>query len=261
MFEFHSDTTRYFNIQYEVTKAYILPFVLPHLDQNKPLKVLEIGCGEAGVLKAFLERGDRCTGIELGQNRIDVGKERLSDYIANGQLDFICENIYNIDPGTLPSRFDLIILKDVIEHIPDQGKFIPFLKDFLAPGGKVFFAFPPWQMPFGGHQQMCRNRILSKLPYFHLLPTPLYKQILKWGGESEIAVKELLEIKETGISIERFEQLVQKAQFSIIRKRFYLTNPIYEWKFGLKTREQYSMIWRSPGIRNFFSTAAYYLIG
>ena len=55
-------------------------------------------------------------------------------------------------------QFDLILLKDVIEHIPDQERVIPYLKEFLKPGGRVFFGFPPWYMPHGGHQQRRRVR-------------------------------------------------------------------------------------------------------
>jgi 2-polyprenyl-3-methyl-5-hydroxy-6-metoxy-1,4-benzoquinol methylase len=64
------------------------------------------------------------------------------------------------------------LLKDVIEHIHDQPKLIAWMKSYLAPNGTIFFGFPPWQMPFGGHQQLCRNKVLAKLPYYHLLPRP-----------------------------------------------------------------------------------------
>ncbi len=80
--------------------------------------------------------------------------------------------------------FDLIILKDVIEHIHDQDAILSRLRNFLKPGGHIFFGFPPWQMPFGGHQQVLAHRLLSRTPYFHLLPVPLYRGILKAFGET-----------------------------------------------------------------------------
>lgn len=233
---------------------------MPHLPQDRPLHVLEIGCGEAGVLKAFLEKGHLCTGIELEESRVKVAKEFLKDWIEEDKLEIICQNIYEINPDELKSRFDLIILKDVIEHIPEQERFIPFLKRFLKPGGKVFFGFPPWTMPFGGHQQLCRNRILSKLPWFHLLPASLYKRILQAGKEPGPVIDELMDIKSTGISTSRFERIVRENEFQIVRKRFYFTNPIYQYKFKLKVREQSEAIWRVPVLRDFLSTAAYYLI-
>ena len=71
-------------------------------------------------------------------------------------------------------------------------------------------------MPFGGHQQMAKSKLLSKLPWFHLLPKSIYKKILSWGGQDPITLNEFMEIKDTGISIERFERIVKQNQFQIL---------------------------------------------
>ena len=115
-------------------------------------------------------------------------------------------------------------------------------------------------MPFGGHQQVCNSKFLSLLPWFHLLPVFLYKAILKLFGEPEGTVKELLEIKETGISIERFEKIVNQTGYSIAHERQYLINPIYAWKFGIKPRLQFRWVNHLPFLRNFITTCSYYLI-
>lgn len=261
MFEFHKDKERYFNIQYQISKEYLIPFVAPFCDLNRVLKVLEIGCAEAGVLKAFLEKGHRCTGIELSASRIELAKSFLNEEYKKGRIDFINKNIYDIDiEKDLPHRFDLIIVKDVIEHIPDQQKFIQYLKDFLNPEGKVFFGFPPWQMPFGGHQQMCDNKLASILPWYHVLPKATYKQILNLFGEKKEKIDALMEIKETGISIERFQRIIKRTGFQVLTKKLYLVNPIYKYKFNVKSREQFGFINHSPYMRNFFTTTAFYLV-
>jgi 2-polyprenyl-3-methyl-5-hydroxy-6-metoxy-1,4-benzoquinol methylase len=143
--------------------------ILRELTEVGPgLSVLEIGCAEAGNLKPFLDRGCLCTGIDISCGRIELAEEYFAGHPKRDNLELICEDIYKAD---LKGRtFDLIIMRDVIEHIPNQEKFMGFAKKFLKPDGKFFLAFPPWQNPFGGHQQVCRNKILSKLPWFHLLP-------------------------------------------------------------------------------------------
>ena len=65
MYAFHQDKDRYFDIQYRVTKDFIIPFIREKFPDKQFGRVLEIGCAEAGVLKAFLEEGSFCTGIEL----------------------------------------------------------------------------------------------------------------------------------------------------------------------------------------------------
>jgi len=147
-----------------------------------------------------------------------------------------------------------------LEHIHDQNKFMGFVKKFLNPTGKIFFGFPPWYNPFGGHQQICESKILSKFPYFHLLPKFLYKGILKIFGESEAKIDALLEIRETGISIERFERILNNENYKIDKRTFYLINPNYEVKFNLKPKEQFKTISSLPFVRNFLTTAGYYLV-
>lgn len=261
MFDFHADKQRYFDIQYKVSKEFIVPFVKNHMDISGQLHVLEIGCAEAGVLKAFTELGHICTGIELSADRVEWAKKFMKEELDAGKINFIARDIYKIDAeNELPHKFDLIILKDVIEHIHNQELFMAELKKFLVPNGKVFFAFPPWYMPFGGHQQMCDSKLLSRLPYFHILPRFLYKLMLRLFGENKNKITGLLEIWDTAISIERFERITNTNKYRILKRKLYLTNPIYKYKFGAEPRMQFGFISALPFVRNFLTTCAYYII-
>lgn len=261
MYEFHKDKERYFNIQREVTETYIIPFLEDKMDLKQPINVLEIGCAEAGVLKAFTNLGHRATGIELLPQRVENAKRFMAKELEEKKVNFIVRNIYDIDTEKdLPFKYDLVILKDVIEHIHEQHKFLAIVRNFLNPGGQIFFAFPPWQMPFGGHQQVCKSKFLSKLPYFHLLPKFLYRGVLSLFGETEKSIESLVEIKETGISIERFEKLIKQSNFEVIKKQHFLFNPIYKYKFGINPRIQFSFLQKIPYLRNFFTMGVYYLV-
>jgi len=257
MFEFHTDKKRYFEIQLENAEEYVIPFIEKKFTVEPGTRVLEIGCGEGGVLAAFVKRGCIGVGVELHESRLELAKELLKDEINNEKISFIAKDIYDVSPGELGGKFDLVVMKDVIEHIFDQKKLLQRLHDLLLPQGVIFFGFPPWQMPFGGHQQIATNKFLSRLPYYHLLPRPVYKWILKSFGQP---TQELLEIKETGISIERFEKIVKETNYKVIHTVHYLINPIYKYKFGWKAKKQSSFIRSIPYLRNYFTTCVYYLI-
>lgn len=259
MFDFHADRKRYFDIQVANAERYVLPFIEEKFPIKSGMRVLEIGCGEGGVLKAFIGRGCTGIGVEFDLPRIENGEKWMADYLLEGKLQFIAKDIYDVPATELGGKFDIIVLKDVIEHIHDQQKLIRRLKEFLTPQGIVFFGFPPWQMPFGGHQQLCVRK-LSKMPYFHLLPMPLYRRILKVSGESNGTIEALAEIKDTGISIERFEHIVDETGYEVLNKTHYLFNPIYEWKFNVKARKQSKLISHIPYLRNFVTTCVYYSI-
>ena len=261
MYEFHGDKRRYFDMTYEVTKNHIVPYIEDGFPIKQGMNVLEIGCGEAGVLKAFLERGCQCTGIELDASRIEYAKEFLKDDVDKGNINFLSKDIYLVDPiEELGRTYDIIILKDVIEHIHNQEKFVPQLHKFLKEGGVVFFAFPPWMMPYGGHQQILPPKIASVLPYYHLLPGPLYPGLMKLLGVNKPGIDFMLETKSTGISIERFNRIIKASNFELIDEKFYLFNPIYEHKFGIKPRTQTKIISGIPWVRNFLTMGVYALV-
>ncbi len=261
MYEFHGDKRRYFDMTYEVTKNHIVPYIDGYFPIKQDMNVLEIGCGEAGVLKAFLEKGCRCTGIELDPSRIEYAKEFLKDNVEEGSIDFLSKDIYLVDPvKELGRTYDIIILKDVIEHIHEQEKFVPQLHKFLKEGGIIFFAFPPWMMPYGGHQQILSSKIASILPYYHLLPGPLYPMLMKLFGVNKPGIDFMLETKSTGISIERFNRIIKKSKFELLDEKFYLFNPIYEHKFGIKPRKQISLISKIPWVRNFLTMGVYAVV-
>ncbi len=261
MFDFHSDKSVYFNYQYYTSKEYIIPFLERTFELSPSMKVLEIGCAEAGVLKAFTERGHNCVGIELSAHRVKLAEQFLSEEIEKDQIRFLTKNIYDLDvQKDIGHTFDLVILKDVIEHIHDQERFFRALRQLLSPKGKIFFGFPPWQMPFGGHQQICSNKFLSLLPYYHLLPMGAYTGVLKAFGETEKKIAALAEIKETGISIERFERIYNAQNYTLLKRQLFLFNPIYKYKFKLTPRTQFGVIAGIPWLRNFLSTCAYYVL-
>ncbi len=261
MYEFHGDKRRYFDMTYTVTKNHILPYIQSHFSFFPGMRVLEIGCGEAGVLKAFTELGYSCTGIELEEWRLEFAREFMKEELAQGKIDFLNRDIYLVDPEKdLGSKYDIIILKDVIEHIPNQEKFMPQLHRFLNEGGVVFFAFPPWMMPYGGHQQVLPKKWASKLPYYHLLPGKMYPAMLRALGVNDSGINTMEEIRSTGISIERFERICKDSNYSIVNRRFYLFNPIYEFKFGIKPRLQWGWLTRIPWFRNFITMGMYYVV-
>ncbi len=259
MQERHVNRKRYFEEQGVTTTKYVIPFIQKVKNINKQISILEIGCGEGGNLAPFLAIGcKKIVGVDMSQRKIENAKDFFKNKDHSNNIRFICDDIYNMDVEDI-GKFDIIMMRDVIEHIHGQEKFMSFVKKFMKPDSKFFLAFPPWYNPFGGHQQICRSKVLSKLPYFHILPQFIYKSILKLFGETETLINSLLEVKETGISIERFERII-KSDYIIDSKVLYFINPNYEIKFGLTPKVAWKLCASIPFVRNFFITTGYYVI-
>ena len=257
MQERHTNRKKYFDEQVFTTEKYVIPFIGKTIIIDENLSVLEIGCGEGGNLKPFLDIGCKVTGVDLSEKKIENGKHFFNDHPHRDNLSLLAEDIYY---SKALEQYDLIIMRDVIEHIHDQAKFMNYVKKYLKQGGMFFLAFPPWYNPFGGHQQFCESKVLSKLPHYHILPRSVYGGILKLFNEQKDRIESLLEIKDTRITIERFQKILSDNNYMIEKKFFYFINPNYEIKFGLKPRKQSSIISSIPLLRNFVTTSCYYVI-
>lgn len=256
MYDFHSSVEKCFEIQLLNAREFVIPFIEKHKSITPGLRVLEIGCAEGGVLKAFLEKGCEGYGIELVTGRLESAKLFLSEYVDTGKVHLWNVNIYDYQPAENQPGFDIIILKDVIEHIPEQARLLREIRKLVAKDGLIFIGFPPWNMPFGGHQQCC-NSVLSKVPYLHLLPKPIYLGLLKYFGEH---VQSFEEIRETRLSINRFLQIVRENKYKVQGEDHYFINPIYKYKFGTPPVRQSALLFKIPFVRDFFTTCVNYLI-
>lgn len=258
MQERHKNRQLYFEEQALTTEKYVIPYINNVFEISTNTRVLEIGCGEGGNLKPFLDLGCKVVGIDLNETQIENAKKFFANHKNFNNLQLIAKDIYKVDIDE-SFKFDLIIMRDAIEHIPNQHIFIDFLKKFMHDHTRIFFAFPPWRMPFGGHQQICKNKLLSKSPYFHILPKFLYEFILKLFGESKETIVDLIDIKNTRISIQRFLRILNSNQMEIEKKTFYFINPNYQTKFGLKPRKLIGLF-SIPHIRDFYTTAMYCVV-
>lgn len=95
-------------------------------------KVLDVGCGSGASLLEAQALGAQAYGVEADPN-VDQLASALGLRIHQG----------NIGDKPFPElAFDLIILNQVIEHIPEPDKAMMQVAERLAPGGRVVMVFP-----------------------------------------------------------------------------------------------------------------------
>jgi SAM-dependent methyltransferase len=255
----HDNRKVYFDEQALFSETILKPYLEKSLELSSESRVCEIGCGEGGNLKPFLDMGCKVTGIDMARNKIENALLFLSDHPYSQNLSLFAVDV-NLLTHEQTGFFDLILLRDTLEHLSAREETLLHIQKLLKPMGRVFLAFPPWRMPFGGHQQMCRSRWLGKTPYVHLLPLPLYKFTLKLFGESDEKIKVLTDIRATRISISAFKKIARENSLIIEKEDFYLINPSYQVKFNLKPRILPKLL-DIPYLRDFFTTTCYYVVG
>jgi ubiquinone/menaquinone biosynthesis C-methylase UbiE len=99
----------------------------------KNLTVLDLGSGEGGTSIIFSEQ-NKVAGYDVNLIRLERQKDQLNDYLlTNGDA---------LKLSFKENSFDLIILQDVIEHIPDVKLLINEVLRVLKPGGIVYISTP-----------------------------------------------------------------------------------------------------------------------
>ena len=254
----YQDRKRYFDELAETSRSFYIDYVRKFINVGPDTRVLEIGCGEGGNLLPFAQAGCEVTGVDLAESKIENARRFFLD--CGADWTFTSANIFDIPA---PERmFDLVLVHDVIEHIgqADKAGFIRLIKESLVPGGIAFIAFPAWYMPFGGHQQICRNKVLHALPWIHLLPLPLYRGLLKLFKEPKGQIDELLDIRRCKMTAEAFERICKAEGCSILDRRLWFINPHYKVKFGLRPLRMRLGLDHVPYLRDFFATSCWYVI-
>jgi len=254
----YSDRERYFSELAETSSRFYIPFVRRFASIGPGTTVLEIGCGEGGNLAPFASEGCEVYGVDISAGKIDNARKFFSDRGLKGE--FVCCNFLT---ESLPfEKADIVIVKDVIEHIEpgDKPIFMSGIRSCMKPGAIVFMGFPAWQMPFGGHQQICRSRVCSHLPWTHLLPAGLYRRYLKLFREDPGQIKELMSIKRSRMSVEGFEKLCRRSGFRTKERDLWLINPHYKVKFGLRPVRMPGFLAAIPWLRDFMATSCHYIL-
>ena len=252
----HSDRRAYFYELARTTRRHIMPYIDRWMPAAPGMGVLELGCGEGGNLLPYARRGCRVTGIDLCAGRTKQARAFFAEAGAEGR--FVCADITEWNGGG--SGFDLIIMHDVIEHIADKRAAMERARQLLRPGGRVFVAFPSWPMAFGGHQQIARSRLLSHLPFVHLLPPRCYRLLLGACGERQDTVAELMAIRSTRCTIAAFESIARSAGFVVEDVTLWLVNPHYEAKFGLRPRRLPRLLCRLPAVRDVLASSCFFML-
>ena len=91
--------------------------------------LLEIGSAKGFFLSKAKERGYKVYGIELNKKNAELSRQLVGDTVSEVDLFDAC-----FESG----KFDVIYMRDVIEHIPDPQPFFRELNRIAKPGALIF---------------------------------------------------------------------------------------------------------------------------
>lgn len=163
-------------------------FILERLRRYAPdfevvgARILDVGCGDAGVPIAFAEAGAEAVGIEPFGRSVERGSVRAEEHGVDVELH---EGFAESLPFPEAS-FDLVVLDNVLEHVNDRDRTLVEIRRVLRPGGLLYLVTPK---PFALYS-------LWSDPHYAmaglvLLPRPLqqcYFERVRGGGKGNYGV-------------------------------------------------------------------------
>jgi SAM-dependent methyltransferase len=249
---------KYWKYQYDLGKIYLIPLLEKWGVKIKSSKILDVGCAEGGVISAFSDYGALCTGFEISEDRIEIGKilcepeKRKINFIAGDACD-------KNDFQKVGNGYDIVLLRDVIEHLQDKTSAIENIKQVLKPEGCVFVTFPPYYSPFGSHQQNL-DSIIKFTPFVHLLPEKIYFSIIEKLETSEGKISEMKYLRKVKVTLKSFEKLANDSNLLIRQKKYYLFRPDFRLRYGIpEIKAQF--LGYIPFLREFLIMGVFYLLG
>lgn len=115
------------------------------------LTALDIGCGGGLVSEPLCRMGARVTGIDPSERNIEIAKAHAEPQgLAIDYRDVRVEDLS--EAGEI---YDVVACLEVVEHVPDVGKFIAECARVVRPGGLVVFStlnrtFKSWALAIVG---------------------------------------------------------------------------------------------------------------
>lgn len=177
--KFSNKSELYIHLMHIATYEYAKRFVI-----NK--KVLDFGCGSGYGTKMLAESAESVTGVDISKEAIDFAGKNY----PSSNLDF--KTIPNISG----EKFDVITSFQVIEHVPNDNKYIDDLKKLLNPGGYLLISTPDKTNRLFNYIQQPWNVFHLKEYTAGSLKSLLQKHfnhvdVLKIGSEADFVLDEI----------------------------------------------------------------------
>lgn len=103
---------------------------LQHIDT-----LVDLGCADGYLALTTASKGITSTGVNLFKPSVDLANERAKKLKL--RANFICQDIFDTT-----SKYDAVVMFEVLEHLPDPQKGIDKAMSLLSDKGKAYFSTP-----------------------------------------------------------------------------------------------------------------------
>jgi SAM-dependent methyltransferase len=142
-------------------------------------RVLDCGCGEGAYVPAMAELGADVLGIEYQPAKVAAFRRRqaVSGHVRQG-------DVQDLD---LPAdSFDVVLMNEVLEHVPDDVGALREVRRVLRPGGRFVLFAPNRLYPFETHGVSRRDGgdIAYAVPFIPYIPLSIGRRLFVYRARN-----------------------------------------------------------------------------
>lgn len=100
-------------------------WIIDEVNKEKPKTFLDLGCYVGSLVTTIANMGVESVGVDMTKTVIDTAKERAKRYNLQDKVKFYKDDVRVFDKF----KADVVVCFEVLEHIPDDRKFIEHLCD------------------------------------------------------------------------------------------------------------------------------------
>jgi ubiquinone/menaquinone biosynthesis C-methylase UbiE len=160
--------------------------------------ILDMGCGDGRYVSMFLEYSPHVRGIDFNEDNVQAYRQdaHQPDRVSQG-------DIQELPFGS--QQFDVVLLNEVLEHVPDDRKAIAEAWRVLKPGGQLIVFSPTRLYPFethGVHVKKSGRLLPHWTPFIPWIPISLGQRFFSYPARNYFPwdLKRLLKTKEFHIT-------------------------------------------------------------
>jgi SAM-dependent methyltransferase len=142
-------------------------------------RVLDCGCGEGAYVAAMAELGADVLGVEYQPAKVAAfGRRRpASGRVQQGDVQHL----------DLPDdSFDVVLMNEVLEHVPDDVEALREVRRVLRPGGRFVLFAPNRLYPFETHGVLRRDgeEVPYAVPFIPYIPLPIGRRLFVYPARN-----------------------------------------------------------------------------
>ena len=140
-------------------------YILEMLEDIKPGKALDIGCGSGAMVRDLLDKGFDVVAADISQNMLDATRKTVAGHSRAKHVEYTLQDIESM---TLKSNaFDVVVCAGVIEYLKTDYNSLREIHRVLKPGGIAFIST----------QNLLGPNTLTQ-PLLHMLPARLRNKLV-----------------------------------------------------------------------------------